>query len=117
MKSVVTATRFNPFAVKILQIAVEDVLSRTGCRDYAIDPDTGDVEARAVVEGYESRFLFRLRAPCLEVRVTAPHPALTREAARQAAEQLADGVMDFMDDEARICCLLEESRRREEKEV
>ena len=63
MKSVVTATRFNPFAVKILQIAVEDVLSRTGCRDYAIDPDTGDVEARAVVEGYESRFLFRLRAP------------------------------------------------------
>ena len=117
MKTVVTARRFNPFAVKILQIAVADVLSRAGCRDYAIDPNTGDVEARAIVEGYKSLFLFRLRAPCLEVLITVPHPALTREEAQRAAEQLADGVMDFMADEARICGLLTESLRHEGKEA
>lgn len=114
MEPVVSAMRFNPFAMRVLHIAVGDVLYRAGCRDIAIDRTSGDVEARATVEGRESRFLFCLRAPCLEVRVTEPHPSLTREEAQRAADLLADGVMDFMNDDARVSRLLEESRQAAE---
>lgn len=111
MESVVTAARFNPFATRILQVAVGDVLARHGCRDYVIDPSTGDVDARVLVDGLEGRFLFRLRAPRLEVQVVCPHPAMTRQEARGRAERLASEVMGFMDDESRVDVLLEESRR------
>lgn len=114
---VATAIRMNPFAVKILQIAVESVLERTGCRDWTVNAESGDVDARVTVEGHESQFLFRLKNPFFEVQVTQPHPALTREAAQQAAELLADGVMAFLDDEEWISALLAASKQTEKGEV
>ena len=110
MEPVVSAIRMNPFAMRILQLAVKDVLEHSGCREYAIDPETGNVGAQVVVNGFESCFLFLLNNPFLEVAVTRPHPALSREEAYRAAGALADRVMAFMADEDRISALLAESR-------
>ena len=93
MEPVVSAIRMNPFAAGILQLAVKDVLERCGCREYAIDPETGDVDAQVAVNGRESRFLFLLHNPFLEVAVTEPHPALSQEEAYQAADALAARAM------------------------
>ena len=114
MEPVVSAIRMNPFAVGILHLAVKDVLERRGCQAYAIDPETGNVEAQVAVAGRESGFLFMLTSPFLEVAVTRPHPALSREEAYQAADALAGQVMAFMADEERVSALLAEGRRREE---
>ena len=115
MEPVVSAIRMNPFAAGILQLAVKDVLERCGCREYAIDPETGDVDAQVAVNGRESRFLFLLHNPFLEVAVTEHHPALSQEEAYRAADALADRVMAFMSDEERISALLAEGRARKEE--
>lgn len=115
MEPVVSAIRVNPFAMRILQLAVKDVLERSGCREYTMDPETGNVDAQVAVKGYESRFLFLLNNPYLEVAVTQPHPALSQEEAYRAANILADGVMDFMADEERVSALLAEGQKREEE--
>ena len=114
MEPVVSAIRMNPFAVGILHLAVKDVLERRGCQAYAIDPETGNVEAQVAVNGRESRFRFLLNNPFLEVAVTRPHPALSREEAYRAADTLADRVMAFMADEERVSALLAEGRKKEE---
>ena len=110
MEPVARAIRMNPFAGKVLQSAVESMLERAGCRDWA-------VEAGVTVESRESRFLFRLKNPFFEVWVTQPHPELTREAAQRAAEQLADGVMAFLDDEEWISALLAASQQAGKEKV
>ena len=115
MEPAVSAIRINPFAAGILRLAVQDVLGRTGCREYAIHPETGNVDARVTVEGRESRFLFMLSNPFMEVAVTDPHPALSREEACRAADVLADGVMAFMADEERVSALLAEARGQKEE--
>ena len=115
MEPVVSAMRMNPYAVGILQLAVKDVLEEFGCREYAIDPETGDVDAQVAVNGRESRFLFLLHNPFLEVAVTGPHPALSQEEAYQAADALAGSVMAFMADEERVSALLAEGRARKEE--
>ncbi len=101
MEPVVSAIRMNPFAMKILQLAVKDVLERFGCREYAIDPETGNVDAQVMVNGYESHFLFLLNNPFLEVAVTQPHPALSREEACRAVDNLADRVLQFVENTTR----------------
>ena len=63
MEPVARAIRMNPFAVKVLQSAVESMLERAGCRDWAVEAGSGDVEAGVTVESRESRFLFRLKNP------------------------------------------------------
>ena len=115
MEPVVSALRMNPFATRILQLAVKDVLERSGCREYSIDPETGNVDAQVPVNGCESRFLFLLDTPFLEVAVTRPHPALSREEAYRAADALAEGVMAFMADEGRVSALLAVGRGRREE--
>lgn len=117
MEPVARAIRMNPFAVKVLQSAVESVLERAGCRDWAVEAGSGDVEAGVTVESRESRFLFWLKNPFFEVWVTQPHPELTREAAQRAAEQLADGVMAFLDDEEWISALLAASQQAGKEKV
>ena len=115
MEPAVSAARMNPFVVRILQLAVKDVLERSGCREYAIDQETGNVDARVTVNGRESRFRFLLNNPFLEVAVIQPHPALSREEAYRAADVLADGVMAFMADEERVSALLAGGRQRKEE--
>ena len=115
MEPVVSAIRMNPFAVKILQLAVKDVLAYSGCRAYAIDPETGNVDAQVAVNGHESRFLFLLNNPFLEVAVIQPHPALSREETYRAADDLAERVMAFMADEERVSALLSQGWNREKE--
>ena len=108
----VSTMRMNPFAAGILRLAVQDVLERSGCREYAFHPETGTVDALVTVEGRESRFLFMLSNPFMEVAVTDPHPQLSREEACRAVDALADSVMAFMADEERVTALLAQGRKR-----
>ena len=45
----VSTMRMNPFAAGILRLAVQDVLERSGCREYAFHPETGNVDALVTV--------------------------------------------------------------------
>lgn len=98
-----STSRYTPYAKQMLRIAVCDVLDLAGCHDYCESRRDGAETVTALVEALDrqSEFCFHIQdwllGSLLTVTIIRPCSGLSRAGERRAVDNLADRVLQFVE--------------------
>lgn len=115
-----STSRYTPYAKYMLRIAVCDVLDLAGCHDYCESRRDGAEIVTASVEALDRRseFCFHIQdwmlGSLLTVTITQPCFGLSRAGEQRAVDNLADRVLQFVENTTRACPLRQAEERRTE---
>ena len=116
-----STSRYTPYAKQMLRIAVCDVLDLAGCHDYCESRQDGAEIVTASVEALDQRseFSFHIQdwrlGSLLTVTITRPCPGLSRAGEQRAVDNLADRVLQFVENTTRDPPPRREERLTQEK--
>ena len=117
-----STSRYTPYAKQMLRIAVCDVLDLAGCHDYCESRQDGAEIVTASVEALDQRseFSFHIQdwrlGSLLTVTITRPCPGLSRAGEQRAVDNLADRVLQFVENTIRAYPLRQAEERQAEGE-
>ena len=118
-----STSRYTPYAKRMLRIAVCDVLDLAGCHDYCESRQDGAETITATVEALDRRseFFFHIQdwllGSLLTVTITRPSPGLSRAGEQRAVDNLADRVLQFVENTTRALPLRQtEAEQAEERQ-
>ena len=98
-----STSRYTPYAKQMLRIAVCDVLELAGCHDYCESRQEGAETVTASVEALDRRseFFFHIQdfllGSLLTVTIIRPSSGLSRAGEQRAVDNLADRVLQFVE--------------------
>ena len=116
-----STSRYTPYAKQMLRIAVCDVLDLAGCHDYCESRQDGAEIVTASVEALDQRseFSFHIQdwrlGSLLTVTITRPCPGLSRAGEQRAVDNLADRVLQLVENTTRDPPPRREERLTQEK--
>lgn len=116
-----STSRYTPYAKQMLRIAVCDVLDLAGCHDYCESRQDGAEIVTASVEALDKRseFYFHIQdwllGSLLTVTIVRPCSGLSRAGEQRAVDNLADRVLQFVENMTGPHPLRQEEERQAEE--
>ena len=116
-----STSRYTPYAKRMLRVAVCDVLDLAGCHDYCESRQNGAEIVTASVEALDRRseFFFHIQdwllGSLLTVTIIRPCSGLSRAGEQRAVDNLADRVLQFVENTTGASSLRQTEERKDNK--